>query len=401
MVAAVVSLIIRPQYASTTRLMPPEKQGLGGMAALLAAGAGEDKGSALVGGFVSDAIGLKSSGALYVGILRSATVQDAVIKQFDLRNVYKLQTEQDTRNALGENTSIDEDRKSGIISITVTDRSPQRAMEMARFYPRTLGQLTTLLNATSAHQERVFLEDRLSHVKQDLDDASKALSDFSSKNLTLDVKEQGKAMVTGAATLQGELIAAESQLSGMQQIYTGNNVRVRALQARVDELRRKLRELMGTSEPGDNPTNELGISVAKLPAVGVEYADLYRRAKIQEAIFETLTKQYELAKIEEAKSAPTIKVLDEAQLPERKSSPQRTYMTLFGGLLCATFASAYIIVSTRFRTLGVSHPLSTFGLEVREGIREDMSVLKNKLPARWLHFVEALRNRLHRTPPHQ
>lgn len=396
-VAAVYSLLVRPEYESTTRLLPPEKQGLGGLAAMLAtAGSGDDKASSLVGGFVSDAIGIKTSGALLVGILKSSTAQDLVVNQFNLRSVYGKRYQKDARIELGHNTDIDEDRKSGIISVTVTDRSPQRAMEIARAYSNILGSLTNRLDTSSAHKERVFLEERLKQVKQDLDNAAKALSDFSSKNLTLDVKEQGKAMVSGAAVLEGQLIAAESQLSGMEQIYTSNNVRVRSMQARVDELKRKLGELRGTSAPpvdGDAARNgDFGISISQLPVLGLTYYDLYRQAKIQETVFETLTKQYELAKIEEAKSVPTIKVLDEAQLPEQKSSPKRTLITLGGAILATLFAMTYVVGSLHWQNMRVSHPLGLLSFEIREGVRRDLEKVRARAEP-WLRIVSRMRGR--------
>jgi uncharacterized protein involved in exopolysaccharide biosynthesis len=378
LVAAVISLLIPPQYESTTRILPPEKRGMNGLAAMLAAsGAGDDKASSLVGGFVSDAIGIKSTGALQVGFLRSATVEDAIIDQFNLRKVYRIRYQKDARNALAERTDINEDRKSGIISITVTDRSPELATSIARAYTEQLGILTAQLDTSAAHKERVFLETRLQQVKQDLDSSSKALSDFSSKNVTLDVKEQGKAMVQGAATLEGELIATDSQLSGLKQIYTENNVRVRTLQARADQLKSKLAELRGSSD-GPDTAGEFGVSIAKLPVLGLTYYDLFRRAKIQEAVFETLTKQFELAKIEEAKSVPTIKILDPAQVPEQKSSPKRTLITLCGALFAALMALCYVILSLHWRAMSPSHPMSLFGLEVRDGVARDLELVRKR-----------------------
>src|SRR5437868_4951706 len=181
--AALVSLLITPKYESTTRIMPPEKQGIGGLGALLAAtglagGGSDDKAGSMVGGLVSDAMGIKSSGALWVGVLKSTTVRDTLINEFDLRKVYRVRHIQDAREALAEHTEIDEDRKSGIISITVNDRSPQRAMALAKAYPENLDRLTSKLNTSAEHKERVFLEDRLKQVKQDLDAAAKELSDF-------------------------------------------------------------------------------------------------------------------------------------------------------------------------------------------------------------------------------
>ena len=65
------------------------------------------------------------------------------------------------------------------------------------------------------------------------------MSDYSSRNVALDLKEQGRAMVLTAATLQGQLIAAESELESIRETYSDNNVRVRAVQARIAELKKQ------------------------------------------------------------------------------------------------------------------------------------------------------------------
>src|SRR2546422_4285178 len=118
--------------------------------------------------------------------------------------------------SLEENTDINEDRKSGIIALTVTDTSPTRAAEIARGYLEELDRLNAELTTSVAHRERVFIEERLKTVKQDLDSASRELSQFSSRNTTVDIQEQGKAMVEATAKLQGELIAAQAQLSSLR-----------------------------------------------------------------------------------------------------------------------------------------------------------------------------------------
>jgi capsule polysaccharide export protein KpsE/RkpR len=365
----VTAFLIPSDYESTARLMPPEKPKGEGIAAMLATSGGEGgAANPALGSFLADSLGLKGSGALYVGVLKSTTVQDTLVDQFDLRKVYRKRYRKDADKRLAENTDISEDRKSGIISITVTDHSPQRAQQLAAAYVTTLNQLSAQLNTSEAHRERLFLEERLVAVKQDLATADKDLSEYSSKNLTLDVKEQGKAMVTGAATLEGELIATESQLSGLEQIYTPNNVRVRSLQARVDLLRKKLSELRGNGgglqSPGSNQNNDTGISLSQLPVLGVTYYDLYRRAKIQETVFEVLTKQYELAKVEEAKELPVIKLLDDPQLPEQSSGPPRVRIILIGTLLAFCAVVGWIWFEDRWECMEVDDPRKTTILEL-------------------------------------
>ena len=294
LVATLIAFLITKRYESTARLMPPDTQSSSSMA--LMAGLATRTGSGL-GTFAGDLLGLKSTGALFVGIVRSRTVQDRLIERFDLRKVYGTRLWESARKELAENTSILEDRKSGIITVTVTDRSPQRAAAIAQAYVEELNRLVAELTTSAAHRERVFLEERLKAVKQDLDAAAKDFSEFASKNTAIDIKEQGRAMVEAAATLQGQLIAAQSELEGLKQIYTDNNVRVRAVRARIAELQKQLEKLRG-KDAGSNAAASQGAdslypSIRKLPLLGVTYADLYRRTKIQETVFELLTRSEE------------------------------------------------------------------------------------------------------------
>src|SRR6202047_11587 len=234
---------------------------------------------------------------------------------------------EDARKDLEGHTTISVERKSQIIVISVTDRSPQRAAAMGQAYVEELNRLVAQLSTSSARRERIFLEGRLQAVNQDLEAAEKDFSQFASKNTAIDVKEQGKAMVEAAAMLQGQLIAAQSQYEGLREIYTDTNPRVRTLKARIDELQRQLEKLGGKGESATTvstqPGGSLYRSIRKLPLLGVAYADLYRRTKIQEAVLETLTKEYESAKVQEAKEIPTVKVLDHADVPDKKSFPPR------------------------------------------------------------------------------
>ena len=128
-------------------------------------------------------------------------------------------------------------------------------------------------------------------------------------------------------------------------MYSDDNVRVREARARIDELQSQLRKMGdagGTNGWCRSKTCQLYPSIRELPILGVTYSDLSRQLTMQEAIYETLTKQYELAKVEEAKEIPPIKVLDEPQLAERKSYPHRVIITLFGILISALAGIAWI-----------------------------------------------------------
>src|SRR6267154_1806348 len=159
-------------------------------------------------------------------ILYSRTISDRLIELFQLNRVYHSKLIEDTRIALWEHVDISEERKSGVIGITVTDKDPRRAAGLAQAYVTELNRLVAEVSTSSARRERVFLEERLKTVKADLDNASKRFSEFASSNTATDVPAQGKAMVEAAAWIQGEVIFEESTLRGHEKIYAPANIRV-------------------------------------------------------------------------------------------------------------------------------------------------------------------------------
>lgn len=374
--STLVALVIPKRYESTTRLMPPDTQSGSGMA-MMAALAGKGGGLGGLSSLAGDLLGVGGgSGALFADMLGGATVQDRLIERFDLRRVYGVKYWQDARKELARRSSVSVDRKSSVLTITVMDRDPQRAQQMAKAYVEELDRLVAQVSTSSARRERIFIEQRLQTVKSDLDTASQQFSDYASKNGTIDVTAQGKAMVEGAARLDGELIAAKSELEGLEQIYTANNARVRSLRARVDELQRQLHQL-GGDVPGAAPDTAVSSvqqefpSIRKLPQLAVKWTDLYRQTKIEETVYELLTQQYELAKIQEAKEIPAVKVFDPAELPEKKSFPPRALIGLLGMLTAFLGACTWILAKHNWDAADQSNPQKAFLQEVGSSIRSD------------------------------
>jgi uncharacterized protein involved in exopolysaccharide biosynthesis len=366
--STIIAFLIPAKYESTGRLMPPDNQSSSGLATAAAALAGGSAALGGLGGIAGQFLGAKNSSELFAGILNSRTVQDKLINQFDLKKLYWDRRMEDARKDLADNTGITVDRKSQIIAITVTDKSPQRAAAMAQTYIEALNTLVAQLSTSSARRERIFLEGRLQTVNQDLEAAEKNFSQFASKNTTIDIKEQGRAMVEAAAVIQGQFIAAQSEYEGLKQIYTDNNVRVRLVKARIDELQHQLEKLGGKGESSSNianqPTDSMYPSIRKLPLLGVEYADLYRRTKIQEAVLEVLTREYEMAKVQEAKEIPTVKVLDLPNVPDKRSFPPRLLLILIGTVMALALAAVWIMGTELWQGIDVHDPGKVFAEEV-------------------------------------
>jgi uncharacterized protein involved in exopolysaccharide biosynthesis len=325
-VISFIYAITKPNaYTSRTTLMPPGNSSP--FSNLLS----------MPGASVStEALGLESPGELYVAILQSRNVQDGLLTRFNLMQYYRAHFSGDARLALIGATSIDEDVKSGVITVSVIDKSPAMAADLANGYVAELNRVLTEGSTSSARRERIFLEGRLQGVKKDLDEASKALSQFSTKSKTIDIENQAKSMVDSGFKLQGDLIEARGELAALRQIYSEDNARVKSAEARIAELQRQVTQMGGFSATNGSPTEQskaLYPSAAELPTLGLTYTDLERRVKVDGAVWESLTQQYEVARVAEAKEIPTVRVLDVGAVPEKKTAPFRALIMLVGTML--------------------------------------------------------------------
>jgi capsule polysaccharide export protein KpsE/RkpR len=370
--SAIIAFLIPKQYESSTRMMPPEQQGMG--TAMIAALAGKAMPGAL-GALAGGMLGMKDNGALFVDLLHSGTIEGALVDRFNLQHEYRKRYRQDALKKLSHRTDVTQDHKSGVITIVVTDTDRQRAQEMAQAYVDQLDGLLIRVNTSAARREREFIEQRLVTVQNDLEKAQVALSDFSSKNTTLDVKEQTKAMVEAGAKLQAQLIVAQSEVDSLGQMYGPANVRMRAANARVGELKRDLQKLAGSSSDVGEQTDPDALypPLRQMPVLAVRWADLYRQVKVKETVFDLLTEQYELARIEEVKSIPSVRVIDPPSWPEKKSFPPRLIMILALTSLSVFIAAMWLVLQDRWLRLSPHDARKELALRMWIALREDAS----------------------------
>lgn len=378
-VSLVIAFLIPKQYKSSASIMPPEEQG--SRALMMAALASHAGSLGALGGLAGSLMGGHSSTALFEDLLQSGTVSDHLITRFNLQHVYRERYRVDAAKRLARRTKITEDKKSGVITITVEDTSRVRARDITQAYLDELNSLVIRTNTSAAHRERVFIEQRLHSVRADLEQAEVDLSRFASKSSVIDIKEQSRAMVDAGAQLQGQLLVEQAGLDSLRQIYGDSNIRVRQSEARIASLRKQLAAMAGASNspadaidgadtaPSGQNKDELYPPLRQMPRLAVPYSDLYRRVRVEEAMFEFLNQQYEVARIEEAKDIPTVSVIDAPGIPEKKSFPPRILLTLVLTLLSFTMASALILARHHWAAVDERDPRKMLGVEVLAFLR--------------------------------
>jgi tyrosine-protein kinase Etk/Wzc len=333
-ISVIVALISPKSYIATARILPPQES-KSSMSGLLSQVGGT------LGGLGLDLIGGESTSDVYVGILESRTVADNLIKKYDLMERYDTKYMADTYEELSERSAFDVDSKNQIISISVEDRDPQIAADMANTYVEELDIINRTVNITEGQRKRIFLEKRLAKVKEDLINAEMDLKAFQEQYKLVSIDEQARVAIEGAAEIKAMIIIAQTELEVLKDFGTEKQNEAVMLQARITELQKQLARIESGSS--DKDIDDFYIPFSELPDLGMQLARLTREFKIQENVFELLSSQYELAKIEEAKDVNTIQVLDRAVPPDKRSKPKRKIIVIL-----TTFVAFFFSVFLAF-----------------------------------------------------
>lgn len=377
-----VAFLIPKQYKSITTISPPDQQHSNAM--MLAALAARSGSLGALGSIAGSFIGGHSTADFLIDLLRSGTVSGHLIDRFDLQHVYRKKYRIDAAKHLAHCTKITENKKSGVITIEVVDTDRVRARDMAQAYVDELNRIVLRTNNSSAHFERVFIEKRLKDVQTDLEQAQLKLSDFSSKNTAVDIREQTRALVDAGARVQAQLLAEQAGLQSLLQMYGDANVRVRESRARIASLKQDLSKMAGSTDPASeqdgtrtvSSSSELYPPLRQLPRLGVAYANLYRRVRVQETLFELLTQQYEMARIEEAKDLPAITVIDAPGIAEKKSLPHRLWVTLAFTFVAFAGTSFWIVGRHHWALVSNEDPRKQLTAEVFEVLQQRLRLLQ-------------------------
>ena len=360
--SAAIVFLIPGEYRSTVEIMPPGWQSTENSltAPFSALSMAQSGGAGLAGGLFST----RSPAGPLIGIIESRTAQDDLVERFHLQRVYRVRTRDRARQILSRRTSATEDKPTGILSIVVADRDPVRARDLAAAYIDELNRLVVSMDTSAAHRERIFLDQRVEQVQASLHDAEVQLSGFSSRTGAMDGEAQSRVMLDATSRLQGQLIAAESDLHGLEAIYSSQNVRVEEARARVDTLSGELRKLGGLPGGTGADPDQLYPSLRQLPLLGVTYADLYRRTRTLEVALDLLTRELEAAKIQEAEEIPSVRVLDPPAVAERSYFPPRLLFIVLGSCLGLFIGAAWILGCEVWRRIGDDDPWKRVALEI-------------------------------------
>lgn len=322
LVVAGITLMLPPVYRATATLLPPQ-QGQSGAAALLSQLGGA--------GAMLSAAGLKNPNDVYVGMLKSRTIADNLVKRFALLKVYETESLEKAREQLQASTSIGAS-KSGLITVAVEDTDSVRSAKLTNAYIEELVKLTKVLAVTEASQRRLFFEQQLEISKNNLSAAELQLKRTLDTHGVISVDSESRAIVTTVAQLRAQISAKEIQLNSLRAFVTPNNQDFKRTQEELLSLRGEL----GRLENG----RATGVGAADQNPQGLENIKTLREVKYHQMLYELLAKQYEMARLDESSDSSMIQVLDPAVTPEHKFKPKRAILVLISAVMAFFLAIA-------------------------------------------------------------
>lgn len=289
-----------------------------------------------VGRGLDQLLGRDNPADLYVALVESRTIRDSIIDRFHLMERYGEEVRDDARKRLADYADAAADAKSGIITLTVEDRDPTVAADMANAIVEGLQELTSGFSLTEAEQRRVFFEEQLYATKENLIRAEEALRAFQEETGAIKMEDQAGTIIRGIGEIKAQIVAKEVQLQVMKLYATEYNPDLIAVKEELNGLQAQMRRLEVKDDTGES---EALMPTGNIPAIGTGYIRLLRDREYYETLFEVFARQYELARADEARNTTLIQVIDRAVPPKKKAKPQVALITLVA-VFIAFFGSA-------------------------------------------------------------
>jgi len=338
-VMAILSLILPSWYTATTTIFPPETP----PTMLPLAG--------VVQGFSSPLLGALGTqpGTIYVEMLKSRTVCDQIVDEFGLMKRYKASRIEDAIGALHSHlgfTLLD----NGLLIMTVEDRDPQRAADMANRMVELLDETTRNIKESRAGRTREFIQRQLDERATMLAAAEDSLKAFQQLYNAIDLDEQLRSAMDIVTSLSSRAYALEIEMGYMKNWVSPNSDEYQRKQAEYNEVIGQLRKLKTDETSSDEDLLRSFIpTLHDIPDVALQYLRLRREVEIQNTVYTMLTNEFEKARIEEARDTPVVQVLDVAEKPNLRSRPKRKILTIIGGLLGLGWSSLTALFRTAWR----------------------------------------------------
>ena len=333
----VVAFLLPVRYEAKVTLLPPSQNSSVGSSLL-----GQLGNLGSLGSLASlTGLSMKNPADMYLAFLTSRTVEDAMINRFDLMKEYHEKRISDARKELERRTTAAAGTKDGLIRLSIEDRDPKRAAELANGYVEEFRKLSASLAITEAARRRLFFGLQLQDAKDNLTKAEEAMRKTQQSTGVLQIDSQARSLIEAAAILRGQVVAKQVQIQSMQSFAADDNPELILAKQQLAALESQLQKVAGSAT---DTGSDINLSKGRVTESGMEYVRRYRDLKYHETVYELLAKEFEVAKLDEAREGSIIQVVDAAVPPDKRSFPPRMLIVIGVTILAFLFAGFWIVL---------------------------------------------------------
>jgi tyrosine-protein kinase Etk/Wzc len=359
-VALAAVLLLPSRYTATVVILPPQQAGSGGAAMMAQMGS--------MGGVMASAAGglsIKNPNDQQISLLKSRVVEDAMVARFHLQRLYHKRYLSSARKRWESATEADNGLKDGLIRLSVADRDPHRAEEMANGWVEEYRSFTATLAVTEASQRRLFYERQLNSAREDLNQAEEQMKQTEQRTGLIDLEGQNRSMIASAAVLRGQLAAKQIEIKGMLEFAAEGNPDLLRAQQEASGMEAQLAKMDAAS---DRKTGDLVAPKGEVTQASLEYGRAMREVKYRETIQDLLTRQYEGARVDEARQGALVQIVDPAVDPDRPDLAYKIWILVSGLILSLPVGLVAAILAEASAALRAKRELAGSWSKTLEGI---------------------------------
>lgn len=285
-------------------------------------------------------------GNLYVGLMRSRSVQDDVVSQVHLLARSHVASREVGRDILAAKSSFVEG-PDGIITISIRDEESQSAADIANAYLIGLQNLSDRMAQAESKQSRHYLDRQLEQQRADLDEAEQDLLALQERTGQVAPETQAATSIGNIAGLRAQITGLEVQLAVARQSEAEGNpdlVRLRSQLGSLQAEERKQEEGRAATPIG------AAVSAENIPKLSLELSHAQEIVSTKRAAVAAMAAQAGSSHIDPSFSHPVFQVIDRALAPEFKSWPppnQYEAAAIVFGLVMAFVAILITLVARR------------------------------------------------------
>jgi uncharacterized protein involved in exopolysaccharide biosynthesis len=328
-IAIAVAMLLTPWYKAKAVLLPSRGDALpvGKYTEL-------SEMSSLTSGL--DLPALVTAADVHAKILEGQTISDRMIEQFGLKQEYPRLKQHELYEALADHAKF-RVTEVGLLEITVEHPDPVKAAAMANAYSVELNRIARELLNAKARSKRIFIEERLTDVKLEVDSARQAFQRFQLSSRTVDVPRQTEMALTQASDIRSQLARLDMDIETTERTLASDHPDLKNMYKRRQTLAARMQQI----ERGTRDTGYLNVPLTAMPGVRDQFLQMSTRVALAESLQVILLGQLEQARIQELESTPSVAVIDSANVPTLRSRPKRTFIVAGSAILAAILAICF------------------------------------------------------------